>query len=96
MNPENFKAPFTASEGWGTISQVKNSIQTQASIYVGHGKVELQNLILESESRVKTVKLSMNRQLVPIKFRQEGKDLDITFDAVSLRKGDVILAELNG
>lgn len=96
MTPENFKAPFTASEGWGTISQVKNDIQTQASIHVRHGKVELQNLILASEPKVKTVKLSMNKQLVPIKFRQEGKDLNITFDAVSLRKGDTILAELNG
>ena len=94
MNPENFKAPFTASEGWGTISQVKNNNQVKASIKVGNGKLELQQLNLEYESKVKSVQLSINKEIVSAKYKQEGKNINITFNAVSLRKSDVLQADL--
>lgn len=94
MNSENFKAPFTASEGWGTISQVKNNGQAKASVLVGFGKLELQQLNLESERKVKSVLLNINKEIVTAKYKQEGKNINITFDAVCLRKSDVIQAEL--
>jgi hypothetical protein len=94
LNSENFKAPFTASEGWGTISQVKINSQAKASVLVGYGKLELQQLNLETKHKVTSVQLSVNKDIVTAKYKQEGKNINIAFDAVSLRKSDVLQAEL--
>ncbi len=47
LSPENFKAPFTAAEGWGTYEQKISDGRLAASIEVKHGRVRLNTISLE-------------------------------------------------
>lgn len=44
VTPENFKAPFTAAQGWGTFSQVVERRKQTESVKVVYGKLELKVL----------------------------------------------------
>jgi len=44
VSPENFKAPFTAAEGWGSFTQKVVADRQSASIELHHGKLALNEL----------------------------------------------------
>jgi non-lysosomal glucosylceramidase len=46
ITPENFRAPFTASEGWGTFSQKITDQELTAEIEVKSGQLQLATLAL--------------------------------------------------
>ncbi|MDF7800154.1 GH116 family glycosyl-hydrolase [Pontiellaceae bacterium B1224] len=46
INPENFKAPFTAAEGWGTFSQTIDEAGLLAEFQVKWGTLQLQTIRL--------------------------------------------------
>ena len=46
IEPENFKAPFTAPEGWGTFEQRKQGGKWTAALHVVHGHLRLRSLRL--------------------------------------------------
>ena len=47
VSPDNFKAPFTAAEGWGSFAQKVVDGQQSASIEMRYGKLALNELALE-------------------------------------------------
>ena len=69
LTPENFRAPFTAAEGWGTFAQ-KRAGGTQSEILkVVHGRLKLKTLAFAvppgtTPSRVKVLKAG-----VPVKAK---------------------------
>ena len=46
LNPEDFRAPFTAAEGWGTYAQTINSGKMEAGIEVKTGRLRLSTMSL--------------------------------------------------
>lgn len=46
LTPENFKAPFTAAEGWGTFEQTAKTGGLTARIAVKYGKLRLKTIAL--------------------------------------------------
>lgn len=47
IQPENFRAPFTGAEGWGTFTQTKdNNGKWSASMVLAHGRLMLQEISL--------------------------------------------------
>ena len=46
LTPEDFRAPFTAAEGWGTFWQKQNAQHTTCGIQVRRGKLRLKTLAL--------------------------------------------------
>ncbi len=46
LDPESFRAPFTAAEGWGTFRQEKKDGAWSASINMRHGRLNLRELRL--------------------------------------------------
>jgi hypothetical protein len=46
LTPEDFKAPFTAAEGWGTFSQKITGGTLEAKLAVKFGKVPLKTIAL--------------------------------------------------
>ena len=50
VSPDNFKAPFTAAEGWGSFAQKVVDGQQSASIELRYGKLHLKQLTLDSAS----------------------------------------------
>jgi uncharacterized protein (DUF608 family) len=47
VSPENFKAPFTAAEGWGSYSQKQSGTTMQATIDVKYGHLSLRTIVLQ-------------------------------------------------
>jgi uncharacterized protein (DUF608 family) len=47
LSPENFRAPFTAAEGWGTFSQTRQAQAQKETIAVKYGKLRLRTLAFE-------------------------------------------------
>ncbi len=46
VTPENFKAAFTAAEGWGTYSQTSDALSLKATIEMKYGRLRLKTLAL--------------------------------------------------
>jgi non-lysosomal glucosylceramidase len=65
LTPENFKAAFTAAEGWGSFSQNAR----RAEIAVKWGKLRVKTVALAGR---KVAKALANGQ--PVEFREEAKD----------------------
>lgn len=47
LSAENFKAPFTVAEGWGTYAQQKDSGSFAAQLSIKHGALKLKELSIE-------------------------------------------------
>ena len=47
MTPHDFRAPFTAAEGWGTIAQKREGRQQHQSVEVRWGTLRLKTLAFE-------------------------------------------------
>ncbi|MDF7800144.1 GH116 family glycosyl-hydrolase [Pontiellaceae bacterium B1224] len=62
---ENFRAPFTAAEGWGTFSQRLDKKEMDARIALKHGALEVQTVRLHPEGlEVKTVHVTLGGEPV--------------------------------
>ena len=46
LTPENFKAPFTAAEGWGSFEQRAQGKELNASIEIKYGKLRVKSIAL--------------------------------------------------
>ena len=64
LSPNNFRTPFTASEGWGVYNQrIKNQALT-ASLHVDWGKLTLQtiSIYIPKDAQVSSVTVGGNQQ----------------------------------
>ena len=78
--PSNFRAPFTAAEGWGTFSQTRQEKSQHERIEVKWGKLRLKTLAFEVPEgrRVERIELSAAGQPVQATFDQAGTRVTVT------------------
>jgi uncharacterized protein (DUF608 family) len=79
MTPDKFKAVFTASDGWGSISQ-KRSDRTQVdTIEVKWGSLKLKKLGLEAPAgkKVKKVRVIVEGKELPSVMKQAGSTISV-------------------
>jgi uncharacterized protein (DUF608 family) len=64
LTPENFKAPFTSPEGWGTYEQKNSETGLKAKISIKYGKLRLKtiSLALKKETNPDSVQVTINRK----------------------------------
>jgi non-lysosomal glucosylceramidase len=86
LSPENFKAPFTAAEGWGSYSQQRNSASLLAQLKVAYGKLNIKKFSVELSDHQKAGKavVMLNNQLVASSFKQIGNKCEITLNDTQL------------
>lgn len=48
LSPENFRAPFTTAEGWGTFEQKRDGASLKASVRIAWGELPLRKLCLKA------------------------------------------------
>lgn len=81
ISPDNFKAPFTAAEGWGTFAQTVVEGQQSASIELHYGKLHLKQLTLDAapgtEAGEAVVKLDGRE--IDARFQKDGPRIVIHF-----------------
>ncbi len=81
-NKENFKAPFTVAEGWGTYAQQKSDNKYVCSYSLKYGSLRLQQVSLDVTDgwKVKSVSAIIDRREIPATFQQTGSILLIQFN----------------
>jgi len=67
LTPENFKAPFTTAEGWGTFEQKYQQSGLNATVSIKYGQL-----------RLKTLSLAPGKELNPVSVQVtlNGKKVD--------------------
>ncbi|GAB3662753.1 hypothetical protein GCM10028791_37990 [Echinicola sediminis] len=96
MTPEDFKAPFTAAEGWGTFSQKRESGRQKNTLILKHGQLELSRwrVVLPSGEKPKDVQLSLNGKIVAVQTHEVSGHQELTFDRSLLREGDTLACSI--
>jgi hypothetical protein len=66
VNPENFKAAFTATNGWGSLQQTRTTTSQTNSLKLAYGKLKIQEieLALPTGKTATSVKVSYNNKLL--------------------------------
>lgn len=73
LTPEDFRAPFTSAEGWGTYSQKRTSDAQKCEIQLRYGSLTVQRLAFETgEVAPKGVGVRLNGKKVDAKLAVEG------------------------
>lgn len=77
---ENFKAPFTAAEGWGSYSKQKTGNKQIHRVDLKYGSLKLQTISLEKldTQQVNTLSVILEGQKIPVSFQQDGTAILIT------------------
>ncbi len=78
---ENFKAPFTAAEGWGTYSQLQTKGKMVCGLDVKYGQVELKNFSVDAHKGVsyKSATVTISGKPVVAKVSQNGQKVMVSF-----------------
>jgi len=92
MQAENFKAAFTATEGWGTFSQKRSDGQQLETLKLQSGKLTLKTLHFTGQGGKSVhVKVSINGRNLPAKLTQQGEKLTVTLGReLTIKAGDTL------
>jgi hypothetical protein len=81
VSPDNFKAPFTSAEGWGSFAQKVVDGQQSASIELRYGKLHLNQLTLDSvpETQASKAVVTLDGRDIDAQFQKDGARTIIRF-----------------
>jgi hypothetical protein len=99
VTPDDFRAPFTAAEGWGTISQKRAEKNQHERVEVKWGNLRLKTLAFEVPRgrRIEQIKLTAAGQPALASHVQEETRITITLAGeAKLSAGQSLEAELVG
>jgi hypothetical protein len=96
IHPENFKAAFTAAEGWGSYSQKISDGSMTAELTVKWGSVSLRSLSIVAPKRSLSVAVTCEGRTIPSMSETiDGKTI-ITFkDQIVIQSGESLKIDLN-
>jgi uncharacterized protein (DUF608 family) len=83
LTPENFRAPFTAAEGWGTFSQKRDGRTQQAKLDLCWGRLRLRSLALDlpADARPAKVTVRLGDRTVAAKHAVDAGRCTVTLDS---------------
>ena len=91
LTPENFKAPFTVAEGWGTYSQRSEGGGQRSEIAVKWGQLKIRTLTLAVPKAPVSVAVKMGDKAVGASVAyQDGKATITIPDGVTLTAGQAL------
>lgn len=96
LSPDNFKAPFTAAEGWGSYEQKRSKSDFTAQVALKYGLLHLKELgvVLQSSHRPGKITATLNGKQIPCKL-QHGEAAKVIFgDAVVIKEGEVLVLNI--
>jgi uncharacterized protein (DUF608 family) len=98
LTPENFKAPFTAAEGWGSYSQKIADGTMRAELAVKYGKVPLRtmSLVVPEGKSPATVSATLGGKALSASVRENGGAWEVAFDPeVTVEAGQTLEVNLS-
>ncbi len=93
----DFKAPFTAAEGWGTYTQKQDKGSMLCTLQPQYGKVQLKTFAVEAPAKrkVKSVMVHIDGTNRAASMQQQGSEVIITFGTpVIVNKGQELEIKL--
>jgi len=91
VTPDDFKAAFTAAEGWGTFEQAREGGGQTERITVVWGKLRLKSLSFAVSAPSQSVSVTIGGQDIPLMSQVVDARILITLEReVTLNRGDVI------
>ena len=99
ISPEEFKAPFTAAEGWGTFSQEKRGSRQIAAIMVRWGRLRVETISLQVLPGVRTTEARVlaGGKEIPARRSVDGLRVTLTLgEPVEIRAGEKLEIALGG
>ncbi|WP_111708508.1 hypothetical protein [Lutibacter citreus] len=98
ITPWNFKAPFTAAEGWGTFEQIQKKGKQRNNIQVNYGKLSLKTCAFDAVNERKITKLNVSingGEAKNVSFIQNKNRLTIVFkDKIIIPEESLLMVEL--
>ena len=97
LAPENFRAAFTAAEGWGTIAQKRETTGQSATIAVRWGRLRLRSIALAALPGVKaeTVQVTLADRAIPARQTvDQGRVLIALAEPLEIKVGQTVRVEL--
>jgi hypothetical protein len=90
---QDFKAPFTAAEGWGSYSQKQSDGSIECALTPRYGQVQLSSFSVDAPKgrSMKTASVTLGGQIIPAKLKQEGSKLLVTLKSRITLKSDETL-----
>ncbi len=88
---DNFTAPFTAAEGWGTYSQQQSGGKMTCSLTAKYGKVQLKDFSVDAPKgkSYKSATVTVADKPVSAQVKQNGQKVMISFnDRVTINTGE--------
>lgn len=93
LTPDQFKAPFTSAEGWGTFSQTRGGDAMTATLDMKHGALRLStlNLTLPGTLKGTAVTVKAGGRTLPATLAQEGSKVTISLgEFLMLKEGETV------
>jgi uncharacterized protein (DUF608 family) len=97
LNPKDFKAAFTAAEGWGRFTQKVTSKQQVAGIEIKYGRLQLKEFTLDKVSGFAAThaKVELDGKPVDVSFSLNAERYVLKFDGgVTVKQGQHLLVRL--
>jgi non-lysosomal glucosylceramidase len=83
LHAEDFRAPFTAAEGWGSYHQRRGAEGQRFELRLDHGRLALRSLAVELQEGVRAAAVELRRDGRPAPspaFIQDGRRLALSWD----------------
>ncbi len=91
---KDFKAAFTAAEGWGTFYQQIKKGKFEAGLTLKYGKLSLQKISLNVPGRAKSCVVKLNDRKIKCTRSQVKDRLNISFDKQILEPNDKLTVSI--
>jgi hypothetical protein len=95
LTPEDFRAAFTAAEGWGTFEQQIQDKTAQARITLCAGSLRVRSIALEVPQKPATVRVLVRGNAVALSHHWEDRRLEIRLaQDQRVAAGEALLVEV--
>jgi uncharacterized protein (DUF608 family) len=94
MGADDFKAPFTSAEGWGTYQQKQQQTRMKAEIHVKYGALRLKTWSAELKHAASKVVVKLDGKTIAASLTQDGQNATIHFEeAVVIAENQKLVAQ---
>jgi hypothetical protein len=97
LSPEDFRAPFTAAEGWGTFTQKRDGGVQREKIELKYGKLKLKTLAFQLPGNAPSAEVKVTAAGKPLAATSTLKDGRVELrlsEPLILEAGQVLEAEI--
>jgi non-lysosomal glucosylceramidase len=97
LSPDDFRAPFTAAEGWGTFTQKREGKTQKQTVALRWGRLRVKTLAFELPADAKAARVGVRvaGKALDVEFTQEGRRVTVALPAdTEVKEGQAVEVEV--